>query len=69
MYPAEAAAHDRRIGRLLKLREKLEDMPLSDFTVGDLEAIYRVMRMDVNKEAREEDLARLEKKVRVVKKR
>lgn len=61
MDPSGAAEHDRRIDRRIKLREKLKDMPLSSFTVGDLKALHRVM--NTFKEAREEDFDRLEKKI------
>lgn len=63
MDPAGAAEHDRRIDRLRNLRKKLENMPLSNFSVGDLGALYRVMGVDTHKDAREKDLARLERKV------
>ncbi len=63
MDPAGAAEHERRIHRLLTLRKKLEDLSLSNFTVGDFEALYRVMGVNTHKDAREEDLARLERKV------
>jgi len=69
MDPAGAAAHDRRIDRLLKLRKKLENMPLSSFIVADFGSLYRVMGVDIHKDAREEDLARLEQKVRKVAKK
>ncbi len=69
MDPAGADEHDRRIDRLLKLREKLENLPLSSFTVGDFEALYSVMGCDIHKDAREKDLARLEQKVRKVAKK
>lgn len=63
MDPAGAAEQDRRIDRLLKLRKKLENLPLSSFIVGDFEALYRITGVDIHKDAREEDLVRLERKV------
>lgn len=61
--PVGAAEHDRSIDRLLKLRKKLENVPLSKFTVSDFEALYRVMGVDIHKDAREKDLVRLEQKI------
>ena len=60
----DSDADSNYINRLLKLRKKIEKMPLSRFTVGDFEALYRVMGVDINKNANEEDLVRLERKVK-----
>jgi len=69
MDPIGAAEHDERMSRFSKLRKKIENMQLSDFTVGDLYALCRVMDVLPNKNAREEDLTRLEHKVKKIKKK
>lgn len=43
MDPVGAEAHDRHIERLLRLREGLKNVPLSEFTVGDLPVLIRLM--------------------------
>ena len=58
-----AANKDEAGQKLLQIRKKLENMPLSSFTVADFEALYRVVGCDIHKDPREEDLVRLEKKV------
>ncbi|MEK9186371.1 MAG: hypothetical protein AAB885_02165 [Patescibacteria group bacterium] len=59
----DSIGNNRYFDRLFKLRNKLQNMPLSSFTVGDFEALYRVMGIDIDKNAHEEDLVRLERKV------
>lgn len=65
MEPGRAEAHDRFIDRLIKAREVLADVPLSEFTAGDLEPLYRVMRTGYVflQEPSEEDLQRFEKRL------
>lgn len=68
MFPKTAEAHDKRLDRLLKLREEIKDLPLSRFTVGDFEALYRLanigtIRIGMN----EQEIARLEKRVKEIK--
>ena len=62
--PAGAAEEAKWTDRLLELRKNLKYMPFSCFTVSDFEALYRVMGLDIHKEAREEDFVRLEQRVR-----
>lgn len=65
MDPAGAAAHDRRMDRLLNLRKKLENMSLSEFTAGELKSLYRVMGVghDLLDDPNNEDMTRLEQKL------
>ncbi len=67
MDPAGAEAHDRRLSRISKLRKELKGMSLGKFTVNELEAVMRLLRLAYNGagtlEPHEEHLTLLEKKV------
>lgn len=69
-WPLGSDAHDRFLKRLFKLREEIQEISLAEFTVGDLESLYRVTpRRPKNAldDPREEDLERLEKRVLEIK--
>lgn len=62
-----SAAHDRRIARLQRLRQRLYDIPLSKFTAGELMSLFRIV--DVFDEPTDRDIALLERKLRQLKKK
>lgn len=66
MDPEGAAAHDQYFKRLHALREKLSDVPLSEFTVGELESVMRLMGLCYNTAGRctmnDSDFKKLERK-------
>ena len=71
MYPAEAETRDNFINRLLKLRKEVAHVSLSEFTVSDFEALYRVMGIgrDLLDGPEEEHLEQLEKRLEEIRSR
>lgn len=63
MFPRDAEEHSKLMSRLIKVKEQVDDMPLSAFTVGELESLLRVIRFDINKSAGNIDLERIEKAI------
>jgi hypothetical protein len=64
LFPDEAAESSDFVSRFLELRKKLENIPLSRFTVGDFDALYRVMHQTDIQDVQEEDLVHLELKIK-----
>ena len=68
MDPAGATAHDRRIDRILRLRNELKDVPLGEFAIGALDAVLRLFGLAYGctgtLEPHEEHLQLLEERVR-----
>ena len=64
MDPAGAEEHDNKVIRKSNLREKFKDITLGEFTVGELEAVMRLMGFAYDGVGtHEEHLRLLEKKV------
>lgn len=69
MYPQEAAEHDHRIKRIVTLRQRLEHVPSSEFTVIELIAVLRIMNDRIFtfkgrwEDPTEENLKRIERKL------
>lgn len=61
IFPEEAAEHDREIDRIVALRKRLEHIPSSEFTVGELLIVMRVMNKW--RDHTEQDLKRIERKL------
>jgi hypothetical protein len=66
MDPEGAAAHDKEMRRKARLKEAFADKSLSDFTVGELEALLRLLGLH-EYDPTEEHLALLEAKLEVQK--
>jgi hypothetical protein len=60
--PAANESSDRAT-RAFELRKKLENIPLSEFTVGDFAALYRIVQPRSSLDFEEEDLVRIEQKI------
>jgi hypothetical protein len=65
-YASEMNLRTKFQTRLGKLQDKLENIKLSEFTVGDLESLSRVMidTCDVTSTPRESDVEYLEKRIK-----
>lgn len=61
--PKEAEERHNKLKRLIQLRGDLENIPLSNFTVGDLKPIRSVLSRGIYNEPSEKDFKRLEQKV------
>lgn len=61
MIDSETEAREQFMERVRKLKNKVESLPLSTFTVRDLRALSGVL--DPYREPREKDVSQLEKRV------
>ncbi len=71
MDPVRADEHDRRMSRMSKLRDQLENVSLGEFMVSELEAVMRLFGLAQNSTGAlmpwEEHLKLLEEKVEKMK--
>lgn len=70
MDPAGAEEQDRNLSRLRAIRDEIRDISLSEFTVGDLVPICRIMGIKNSEYAPllfPSDLAHLEKRIQEIK--
>lgn len=64
MDPKGAAKQDQFLGRLLKLRRRIERASLAGFKGSDFPALYRVMNCGAQHQANDADLTQLENRLR-----
>ena len=69
MDPAGTDARHTYADRVYKLRNRLESLSMSHFTIGNLGALNRVMGINLAPDPSEKDLQQLERRVRGIKRK